>query len=222
VISTSLPAGRLLWAALLACVASVVCIAWVDQPLSHWIARTLLHFAVYDRATHVPDQLLAIVGLISGASWMAYFRWRGDALHHQQAQFVQTLGIALPAAFVLKDGLKWVFGRTETHAWLAGMPDAFHWFAGGAGQVGFPSGHMLVLSPLFLACWQFIPRYRLLCAALWGGLGVALMVTEYHFLSDVLAGTGIGVLVHQLTRRLLAGTTGGVADGTERTADNTA
>jgi membrane-associated phospholipid phosphatase len=204
VITAALPRWRLLLGALLACTASAASYWFIDHPLSLWIAQTLKGWAVYERATNVPDQLLMLVVLITSLSWLAYLRWRSDQTHSLHAQFVRLIGTTLPIAFVLKSLLKWVFGRTETHAWLEGVPDGFHWLAGTAGTVGFPSGHMLVLSPLFLACWQFFPRYRAVCGVLWGGLALALMATEYHFLSDVLAGSGIGILIHVLTQGLLA------------------
>lgn len=197
------PDRRLLAGALLMGAASAPSVWWIDHPLSRWIAQALQAWSIYDRATHVPDQLLLLVGLITGLSWLAYLLWRSDQAHRLHARLGRLVGTTLPLAFALKSGLKGVFGRTETHAWLAGVPDGFHWFAGVAGTVGFPSGHMLVLSPLFMACWQCWPRYRVVCGAAWLGLAGALMITEYHFLSDVLAGTSIGILVHVLTARLL-------------------
>jgi membrane-associated phospholipid phosphatase len=203
VIAADDPGRRWLAGALLLGAASAPSFWWLDHPLSLWIAQTLQAWAVYDRATQVPDQLLLLVGVLTGLSWLAYLRWRSDQAHSLHARLGRLVGTMLPLAFALKSGLKWVFGRTETHAWLAGAPDAFHWFAGAAGTVGFPSGHMLVLSPLFMACWQYWPRYRVVCGAAWLGLAVALMVTQYHFLSDVLAGTSIGVVIHVLAARLL-------------------
>jgi membrane-associated phospholipid phosphatase len=95
--------------------------------------------------------------------------------------------------------LKWIFGRTEAHNWLF-HPEryGFHWFAGSEGYLGFPSGHMMVFTPLFLALWDFFPRYRVYYVTVWLFLGIALIVTEYHFLSDVAAGIYVGILIYQL------------------------
>ena len=55
---------------------------------------------------------------------------------------------------------------------------------------------MLVLTPLFIALWHFYPRYRLYYGIAGLCLGAALIVTEYHFLSDVIAGACIGAAVY--------------------------
>lgn len=187
-------AGGLWLGVLLASAASALSVHFVDDRLSLWVAQVLTDFTVYDRATNVPDQLMELVLVIASLSWAAYFHWRHTADHARWARLGLLLGSTLPTAFALKVALKWFFGRTETHTWLAGqVPDAFHWWAGGgAGLSGFPSGHMLVLSPLLLAFWHCFPRYRWAVGVAWAGLGAALVITEYHFLGDVLAGGALG------------------------------
>ena len=46
-----------------------------------------------------------------------------------------------------------------------------------------------------VACWLFFPRYRAACLAAIGGLGIALVATDYHFLSDVIAGGYLGLVI---------------------------
>jgi membrane-associated phospholipid phosphatase len=88
-------------------------------------------------------------------------------------------------------------GRITTRFWLH-HPDyrQFHWFNGGSHYDGFPSGHMPVFVALGIAMWKEYPRYRTLSAAILSVLALALILTDYHFVSDVVAGAYLGVLVH--------------------------
>ena len=61
--------------------------------------------------------------------------------------------------------------------------------------MGFPSGHMAVFTTLAVACWLFFPKVRAACLAGIAALGVALIATGQHFLSDLIAGGYIGWVV---------------------------
>lgn len=189
----------------LAVLASVlISMRFLDLAAAGWIGEYLRGHPLGNRVVELPDLLLLIVIVLTAASWSAfgYLRWRG--VRDARCDFLRLVGTVLPLAFLLKTLLKWLFGRIETREWLL-HPQAygFHWFAGDEGFNGFPSGHMLVLTPLFLALWQFYPRHRTFYAFAWCGLGLALVLTDYHFLSDVIAAAYIGLLVHLAALRIL-------------------
>jgi membrane-associated phospholipid phosphatase len=79
----------------------------------------------------------------------------------------------------------------------------FHWFQRRQGCDGFPSGHMVVIVTLLAALWRFHPKSRPVCLFVGLSLGVALIATDYHFLSDVIAGAYVGVVVEAILFRLL-------------------
>jgi membrane-associated phospholipid phosphatase len=54
---------------------------------------------------------------------------------------------------------------------------------------------MLVIGALLAAAWRFYPGTRALCLATATLLGIALVATNYHFVSDVIAGAYLGLLV---------------------------
>jgi membrane-associated phospholipid phosphatase len=111
---------------------------------------------------------------------------------------------AVPAAYVVKSFLKYVFGRTTTRYWLL-KPDlyGFHWFHGGGFYAGFPSGHMAVFTALTASLWRLYPHYRAICAIFLLILAFPLIETNYHFLSDVIAGAYLGVIVEACTYKVL-------------------
>ena len=185
------------FSALAALMLIVLSVQLLDIPLAAWIAKYLMANAPHARNSNMPDLLLITVVILTGLSWMVYFYLAHRKIHNQLRLFCRVTGTALPLSLGIKIVLKWLFGRTETRTWLSDPGSyGFHWFAGTEGFHGFPSGHMLVLTPLFLALWHFYPRLRLYCGVIWFCLGAALIMTEYHFLSDVLAGTYIGAAVY--------------------------
>jgi membrane-associated phospholipid phosphatase len=173
-----------------------------DLPLAAWIAEYLGAYAPSIKTSNIPDLLLLSVVILTSLSWVGYFYLVSRNIHDRRILLCRVTGTALPLSFVLKTILKWLFGRTETRLWLSDHSlYGFHWFAGMAGFRGFPSGHMLVFTPLFLALWHYYPRYRLYYGVVWFCLGVALIMTEYHFLGDVLAGACMGVVVYRAVSR---------------------
>ncbi len=115
----------------------------------------------------------------------------------EKTRFFLLSGTAMPVAFVTKQMLKHIFGRMNTRAWLENPVDlSFHWFHGRGGPYGsFPSGHMAVFATLAAACWLFFPKYRVASLAVMIALGFALVATDYHYLSDVIAGGYFGLVV---------------------------
>jgi membrane-associated phospholipid phosphatase len=175
----------------------ILAIYLLDIPLASWIAKFPMGHSPHARYSNIPDSLFTTVVILASLSWMAYFYFVRQQIHNQHRQFCRVIGTVLPLSFGIKTVLKWLFGGIETRTWLSNPGQyGFHWFAGKDGFQGFPSGHMLVMTPLFLALWHFYPRYRLQYGVIWFSLGATLILTEYHFLSDVLAGAYIGALLY--------------------------
>ena len=126
-------------------------------------------------------------------------------------------GVSILVTFVLKNDLKWVFGRYWPITWTNGNPSwitdqayGFHWFYGNflqgeEGTGSFPSGHtamaFAVLLPYGLFHRKALPVLLLLASS----VGILLVLLDYHFLSDVLAGALLGMTCPMLLQRLLIG-----------------
>jgi membrane-associated phospholipid phosphatase len=170
---------------------------FLDERIALWVERTLLSGSAFSRfAAEVPDLLLPAVVVASGWMWVSY-AWRlRRNLIDPRTRFYRAAGTAMPLAYAAKTILKFIFGRTNTSAWLENpAADTFDWFHGGGVHNGFPSGHMTVFTSLAVTACFFFPRYRnlLLLAVL--ALGVAMIATDSHFLSDVIAGGYLGFAV---------------------------
>ena len=148
----------------------------------------------------IPDILFLLVCIGSVLLWGNYLILRHRGIINEQSQFSQLAGSAVPLSYSLKWFLKYVFGRANTRFWLAHpASDDFHWFHGGGDYSSFPSGHMAVFVAFFAAICFFYPRYLTISIGLLLLLAVALVATDYHFLSDVIAGAYLGLFTTCLT-----------------------
>jgi membrane-associated phospholipid phosphatase len=126
------------------------------------------------------------------------------------------MGISILLTFVFKNDLKWIFSRnwpvTWTNnnlSWISNHAYGFQWFLGkpfqGDDTTGsFPSGHTAIafatLLPVGLIFRKTLP-YCLLIASL---EGLAMLLFDYHFLSDVLAGALVGIACPLAVRKILS------------------
>jgi membrane-associated phospholipid phosphatase len=174
--------------------------------LDAWVARgamklvnssNLLQWGTSD----IPDLLFLLVCAGSSLLLINYFLLSQKGLINRYRWFSLVAGSAIPLAYFLKWVFKSLFGRTNTRVWLANRAsDDFHWFQGGGEYSGFPSGHMTVFSAFFAAIWLFFPRYRSISLGLALVLATALVISNYHFLSDVIAGAYLGLVATCLAR----------------------
>jgi len=100
--------------------------------------------------------------------------------------------------------LKRIFGR--------GWPDptfvrdhayGFHLLHGQTHWDSFPSGTTIVSTALVSALWTLKPRWRAPGVMICSLLASAVVIGNYHWLSDVVAGAFLGVTVGWSTVRLL-------------------
>ena len=83
-------------------------------------------------------------------------------------------------------------------------PLAFRFFHADLSRGGFPSGRMMIAASLLLAFGRFSPVPRSVWLAAGIALGLALVITNYHFLGDVVAGAYGGFAVDWAVHGLLA------------------
>jgi len=149
----------------------------------------------------IPDVLFLLVCVGSTLLWSNYLILRQRGIINDQSRFSRLAGSAIPLAYFLKWLCKLVFGRINTRVWLVNQgSDDFHWFHGGGDYSSFPSGHMAIFTAFLAAVWLFYPRYRYISAGFLLGLAVALVITDYHFVSDVIAGAYLGLISTTLAR----------------------
>ena len=170
---------------------------FADRPLATWVhatfqkpewARWLTKLAV------LPDPLALVALVVVGVLYWL----RGHTGNAGRIAVTASLATLLSTMAVIL--LKYVFGRLWPETWVEGNPSwianhAFGFFPlhGGRGYESFPSGHTTRITAPFAVLWQLMPRYRILWVLPTLAVTVGLLVCNYHFLSDCIAGVYLGV-----------------------------
>ena len=177
-----------------------VCHRFIDESLAVFVSNFLFSSSVWREYTsEIPDSLFFAVCVITTLAYAVYRIRSKKGIYNKDTLFFLLITYAIPASYLAKSILKYIFSKTNTREWLFRHGQyGFHWFHGGEGFSGFPSGHMAVFTVLAAALWRFYPRYRALYLLLSLILAFALIATNYHFLSDVIAGAYLGVIVEVL------------------------
>jgi len=178
----------------------LLCIAFIDQPIaldaSHLLSNKIQNnSAVQD----LPTLLTELVYLFITIGLGIYFFAKTS---HKNFYFLNTFGLmanTMAIAFFIKSTLQFFFGRYAPryahsdillftrNAKLYG----FHWLQNG----GFPSGHMCVFGAGLVIIAYAYPKFKIPALILGTGLGLVLILLNYHFLSDVIAGAYLGISI---------------------------
>jgi membrane-associated phospholipid phosphatase len=188
---------------LLAALLIIFSYLFLDARFSLFVRTTFkLNAHLHIFFANIPDVLLPVVCAITVLAWTAYFTLSHKGIYSNHTRFVLLVANSIPLTFILELILKHVVGRINTRYWLL-HPTAreFHWFQGYGNYAGFPSGHMAVFTALVIALWTYYPRYRFAYFIFLSVLALALLATNYHFLSDIIAGAYLGMVVHAGTLR---------------------
>ena len=115
------------------------------------------------------------------------------------------LVITFTLAAIIRLAAKALFGRTWPQTWVDNNPswisdrlEGFHPFAEGLAYNSFPSGHALFTFALASVFWYHLPRFRSLWIAAMLGVFIGQLAQNYHYLGDLLAGAGMGLLCAHL------------------------
>ncbi len=102
----------------------------------------------------------------------------------------------------IKDILKMIFGRYWSTTFICHNPSlisdgvyGFNWFKTGSAFSSFPSGHTALVFSFTASLWFFFPSLR----KIWGILASLVVIGQigmyYHFVSDVIVGAALGILI---------------------------
>ncbi len=197
---------------------------FIDKNIALFIAKiwtSSARLAIF--SANIPDFLFPLVCLITAFAWTAYFYLARKGMHNKHTYFFLLVANTIPLTYFLKAALKYLFGRINARFWLRHPHfTEFHWFHGIGNYAGFPSGHMAVFTALALALWKFYPAHRSMYLGFLGTLALALTVTNYHFISDIIAGAYLGFIIHHLIdsgfTRLITSKDGPMQKSQDRTA----
>lgn len=171
-------------------------IRYVDRPWASFAFAHLHGIRLFPWLTYIANPVLpvALLGLALAGLAAAF-----GVQPSRPLKVVLACCLAGLIAFAFKEQLKYAFGRNWPETWIDRNPSwiadgifSFSPFHGGRGWASFPSGHMAMITAPMAVLWQALPRGRWLWACLVGLVAVGLLGADYHWPSDVVAGTALG------------------------------
>ncbi len=183
-------------------VAVLICYFWIDRPMAFFVYQHHINtFQVFRWFTYPPPEVqnwsaLVLTILVVRRTWGPFLRW-------QKVLLVACLSLIVADDFRISLGD--VFGRYWPETWthnnlsLIGTGTyGFHPFQRGDDIGSFPSGHACRILG-FAGVWLIaMPRSRtvqIVVMVLCVPMLVSLVAMNYHFVSDVIAGSVLGALV---------------------------
>jgi membrane-associated phospholipid phosphatase len=167
----------------------MICVRWLDIPVALLFLTNANHLtelgAGFGTAVLVAGEMLLITGL-------AITRMvRGTLPEFAKALFVACC--ASLSAFVANDYvLKLIFGRQNPSVLSHGVPSHVFNFFQGDRYSSFPSGHMVMATAFAVAMIRLQPRTLPVLVILLCIGAAALMVGDWHFIGDIIAGAFVG------------------------------
>jgi len=171
---------------------------WLDRSLA--VLMTHLHHAGSIHQYNVAIRLTGIIYFVALALMVFYAYMR--IIKKSTGRLFSAIGgisLALPISFFVKTELQYLFGRIQPR--YAGNDKllfiknphlyGFHFFSNGS----FPSGHMCVFTATLLMLLFSYPKLKHYIIGFLCLLGFLLLFYNYHFLSDIVAGTYVGYLI---------------------------
>ncbi len=195
--------GKLLRRSLIAlfvCLAAVlVCYCWIDRPVAFFVHRHHLNEIRIARwLTYPPPQVQTWSPLI--LTVIAIRRAWGPLAHWQKVLLVACVSLIVTDQFRVCLGD--ICGRYWPETWFRNNPSligdgtyGFRPFQRDDDPGSFPSGHAARILG-FLGVWLITtPRSRLIGAVVSIPMLMSLVLMDYHFVSDVIAGAFVGAII---------------------------
>jgi membrane-associated phospholipid phosphatase len=194
--------------------AVIVCYLWIDRPVAYYVHdQQIEKFRVFKWLTYPPPLVqtwspLVLALLMVRRAWGPLARW----------QITLTVAcLSLIVADEFRTSLGDLCGRYWPETWFHDNPSligngtyGFHPFQTGDDIGSFPSGHAARIFGFATVWWIAMPRGRVLFVLICVPMLVSLVAMNYHFVSDVIAGSVLGAIVATYAHRLamLAGSPG--------------
>lgn len=194
-------------------IALIICIImiiisykYIDKPLTKFINQhtdlnlnnKIRHFAVtVSQIAHFLTPILIILLILK-------------KLISEHLSKLQLTLLAITINLIITDNikglLKLAFGRYRPVTWVKNIPGwlqspqyGFHPFHGGLAYQSFPSGHAAAIFAIMSIIWIVYPKWRWLCFISCTAIIYLLLLLNYHFVSDIIAGAFLGAITGTYT-----------------------
>ena len=175
-----------------------ISVLWLDRPIAFFVHDAFGSRQIVGDLGRSPILSISLVSALifficglSAVMGRRFSRWETAIL---------LCDISVLAVFAAKNELKFFFGRTWPDSWAPNVISlirdnayGFHFFHSGKGFESFPSGHAAVIAAVMSVLWILFPRLRGLWAVCLIAADTVLVAMNIHFISDVVAGSFLGI-----------------------------
>jgi membrane-associated phospholipid phosphatase len=179
--------------------AVLICYFWIDRPVAFYVYRHRIdRIELFRWLTYPPPEVqnwsaLVLAILVVRRAWGPFLLWEKTLL-------VACLSLIVADDFRISVGD--VCGRYWPNTWTHDNPSligtgtyGFHPFQRGDDVGSFPSGHAARIFG-FAVVWMIaIPRSRVIAIVVCVPMLLSLVLMNYHFVGDVVAGSVLGALI---------------------------
>ena len=179
--------------------AVLICYFWIDRPVAFFVYDHHINtIDAFRWLTYPPPEVqnwsaLILAILVIRRAWGPFLRW-------QKVLLVACISLIVADDFRVSLGD--VCGRYWPETWTHDNPSligtgtyGFHPFQRGDDIGSFPSGHACRIFG-FAGVWMIaIPESRVVTMILVAPMLLSLVAMNYHFVSDVIAGSVLGALI---------------------------
>jgi membrane-associated phospholipid phosphatase len=181
----------------------MVCIAYVDRPVATFFDGRLRHTAAWvwlARALAPLDFAVVMALLFLLACGTCVLSGRSLGSWTQTLLLCSWAAMWATAADII---FKRIFGRAwPDPAYIHDHLYGFRLLHGGPHWESFPSGTAAISAAIASVLWIVVPRSRVLGAVIVILLCIAVVITNYHWVGDVIAGVFLGTSIGWMTVRL--------------------
>lgn len=185
---------------------ALIAILFLDKPIYEWsklhLQRDTIHSVALHGSSWLYDVLtseLSLVIFVGVVLFIVAFDSR-FALNKKLLPFLLVYQVlCLLVLNSIKDLLKYFFGRCVPDVcflpWYIDQSNqyGFAWLSNVSGFASFPSGHCTFMSFCFFWVIALRSQLRVVISILFGLLFSGLVLFNYHFLGDCLAGSALGL-----------------------------
>lgn len=177
----------------------VVGIRYLDQPIAQLFRKPAGGISFLGEIFAATNLIAAIASTVLVLALLRLVRGHIS----QAAKAVMLAGCTAIGAYTVNDVvLKHVLGRQAVSAYLSDpLGNGFHLLQGTADS-SFPSGHAVLAAAALSVIAGFYPRFLTPIITVMTLIGALLLIGDWHFLSDVLAGIFVGATAGLLVTEL--------------------
>jgi len=186
--------------------AVLLSMAYVDRPVADYVHIHLLQSVIIQALAKGLEPLVLFVGLgfcvlVAAGCWVLAGRTVSACM-----ETPLLCSWSMVWTMAATQALKAAFGHSEPDMWtgtVAGISAhgtfAFHFLNGGPLFEAFPSGTTSITASILSVLWIRAPRLRTLCALLLAYVAFGLIVTNGHFVADIIGGAFLGASTGWMT-----------------------